>query len=73
VQLGSRFLINLGIAFVALNILSTYLTLIGSMALTGVTFLLSGLFLLGFGIYLVSRQRALIQRVKAKAAGGNEP
>jgi uncharacterized membrane protein len=73
VQLGSRFLINLGIAFVALNILSTYLTLIGSMALTGVTFLLSGLFLLGFGIYLVSRQRALIQRVKAKTAGGNEP
>lgn len=38
----SRFMVNLGVAFVALDIFSTYLRLIGSMARTGEMFLISG-------------------------------
>lgn len=60
-QLQSRFLINLGIACVALNLITTYLQLIVSMAQTGWMFLLSGVFLIGLGIYLEKKRRALLQ------------
>ena len=61
-QLQSRFLINLGIACVALNLITTYLQLIVSMAQTGWMFLLSGVFLIGLGIYLEKKRRALLHR-----------
>ena len=60
----SRSMVNLGIAFVALHIISVYLNLFGSMARTGLMFLISGVFLIVFGILLEKRRRALMQQIK---------
>ena len=38
--------------FVALDIIAAYFSLFGSMARTGLMFLLSGIFLIVFGVYL---------------------
>ena len=64
-QLQSRFLINLGIACIALNLITTYLQLIVSMAQTGLMFLVSGVFLIGLGIYLEKKRRALLHRFQS--------
>jgi hypothetical protein len=53
------------VAFVALDILASYVTLFGSMSQTGMVFLLGGVFLIGFGIYLEKKRRALLKRIKA--------
>lgn len=60
----SRFMVNLGVTFVALHIFSVYVNLFGSMARTGVMFLASGIFLIAFGIFLEKRRRALMQQIK---------
>lgn len=61
-QLRSAFLVNLGIAALALNLITTYLQLIVSMAQTGLLFVVSGVFLIALGIYLEKKRRALLQR-----------
>ncbi len=48
----SPFMVNLGVVFIALDILAAYCDLFGSMARTGVMFLISGIFLIVFGVYL---------------------
>jgi uncharacterized membrane protein len=63
----SRFMVNLGVAFVALHIISIYMNLFGSMARTGLMFLLSGIFLIVFGIFLEKRRRALMLQLKVAA------
>ena len=63
----SRFMVNLGVAFIALHITSVYLNLFGSMARTGLMFLISGLFLIVFGIFLEKRRRALMQQMRIAA------
>ena len=63
----SEFMVNLGVALVALNIISTYINLFGSMARTGVMFLIGGVFLIVFGIYLEKKRRALMRQLKAPA------
>lgn len=63
----SRFMVNLGVAFVALHIASVYLNLFGSMARTGLMFLISGVFLIVFGIFLEKRRRALMRQMKIAA------
>lgn len=60
-------MVNLGIAFIALDIIATYIRLIGSMARTGVMFLISGVFLILFGIYLEKKRRRLMARIKNSA------
>jgi uncharacterized membrane protein len=65
VQLRSRFLVNLGVTFIALDILAIYLGLFGSMALTGMMFIVSGVFLILFGIFLERKRRALMKQIKA--------
>ena len=67
VQRRSEFLVNLGVAFIGLNIISTYINLVGSMARTGLMFLIGGVFLILFGIYLEKKRRALMLRMKATA------
>lgn len=57
-------LVNLGIAFVALDIIAAYFELLGSMARTGVMFLLSGVFLILFGIYLEKKRRKWMKQIK---------
>lgn len=67
IELGSAYLVNLGVTFIALDIVTTYLVLIGSMAQTGLFFVVSGLFLIGFGIYLEKKRRKLLDRLKLRA------
>ena len=64
VQQGSAAQVNLGIAFVALNILTSYFQLFGSMAETGLFFVVSGVLLIGFGVYLEKKRRSLMQRLR---------
>ena len=66
VQLRSRFLVNLGVTFIALDIIATYLGLFGSMAFTGMMFIVSGVFLILFSVFLERKRRALLRQMKAK-------
>ncbi len=63
----SRFFLNLGVVMVAALIITAYLDLFGSMATTGWMFLLSGVFLIAFGIYLEKKRRALLRRMREAA------
>jgi uncharacterized membrane protein len=60
----SRFLVNLGVGFIGLDILSAYIGLFGTMARTGAMFVLSGLFLVLFGVYLEKKRRNLMRQIK---------
>ena len=64
VQERSRFLVNLGVTFIALDIIATYIGLFGSMAFTGMMFILSGVFLIVFAVFLEKKRRALMQQIK---------
>jgi uncharacterized membrane protein len=64
IQQRSEYMVNLGVAFIALVIVATYLNLFGSMARTGVMFLVSGVFLILFGIYLEKKRRALLHKME---------
>lgn len=68
IQERAPFMVNLGIAFIALDIIATYIRLIGSMARTGLMFLISGVFLIAFGIYLEKKRRRLMAQMKSPAA-----
>ncbi len=68
VQVRSAFLLNLGVVMVATLIITVYFDLFGSMATTGWMFLLSGVFLIAFGIYLEKNRRKLLRRMKAVAS-----
>ena len=69
IQIGlqdrSPFLVNLGVVFIALDILAAYCDLLGSMARTGLMFVISGLFLILFGIYLETKRRKLVLQMKS--------
>jgi uncharacterized membrane protein len=69
IQERSPFLVNFGVVFIALDILAAYCDLVGSMARTGVMFLISGVFLIVFGVYLEKKRRALMQQIKAPTPG----
>jgi len=64
----SEFMVNAGVIFVVLDIIATYLGLFGSMARTGLMFLISGVFLIAFGIYMEKKRRALMKQIKAPIA-----
>jgi uncharacterized membrane protein len=64
VQERSRSLVNLGVAFIALDIIATYIGLFSSMAFTGMMFILSGVFLIVFAVFLEKKRRALMQQIK---------
>jgi uncharacterized membrane protein len=65
VFLRSRFMVNLAVTMLALLFLAAYVNLFGSMATTGWMFLLAGVFLVAFGIYLERKRRNLIARIRA--------
>ncbi len=73
IQERSPFLVNLGVVFIALDILAAYCDLFGSMARTGVMFLISGIFLIVFGVYLEKKRRKLMQQIKTQPAKGGQP
>jgi len=62
----SPFLVNLGVVFIALDIIAAYCDLLGSMARTGLMFVVSGVFLILFGVYLEKKRRALMQQIKSQ-------
>jgi uncharacterized membrane protein len=68
-QERSEFLVNLGVIFIALDIVAAYFSLFGSMARTGVMFLLSGISLIVFGVYLEKKRRKLMQQIKTPTTG----
>lgn len=63
-QLRSRFLLNLGMVSVGLDILSAYFGLFGTMAVTGLMFVVTGVFLILFGVYLERKRRQFIHQIK---------
>ena len=65
----SPFMVNLGVVFIALDILAAYCDLFGSMARTGVMFLISGIFLIVFGVYLEKKRRAFMKQIKSQNTG----
>ncbi|MCW5555917.1 MAG: DUF2157 domain-containing protein [Verrucomicrobiae bacterium] len=69
-QERSSFLVNLGIVFIALDMIAAYIGLFGTMARTGLMFVVSGVFLIGFGLYLEKKRRGLMQQIKTAKAGG---
>jgi len=69
IQERSEFMLNLGVVFIALYIVAAYFALFGSMARTGLMFLISGVFLIAFGVYLERKRRALMSQIKAPPEG----
>jgi len=65
IQERSPFMINAGVVFIALDIFATYFVLFGSMARTGLMFLISGVFLIAFGIYLEKKRRSLMKHIRS--------
>ena len=70
-QERSPFLVNLGVVFIALDIIAAYCDLFGSMARTGVMFLISGIFLIVFGVYLEKKRRTLMKQIKSQTTDIN--
>jgi len=66
VQARSRFLVNLGVLFIALDILATYIGLFGSMAFTGLMFVMSGLCLIVFAVFLERKWRSWMKQIKCQ-------
>ncbi len=68
IQIGlqerSESMVNLGIVFIALDMIAAYLNLFGSMATTGLMFVISGVLLIVFGIYLENKRRSLVRGLK---------
>lgn len=62
-QQRSRFLVNLAVTFIGLDLISAYFGLFGTMAWTGMMFLISGVFLILFGVYLEQKRRRLIRQI----------
>ena len=64
-QRRSTFLVNLAVCFLGLDIISAYFGLFGTMAMTGLMFVVSGVFLILFGVYLEKKRRSLMKKIKA--------
>ena len=69
VQERSRFLVNLGVTLIALDIIATYIGLFGSMAFTGMMFVISGTFLILFAVFLEKKRRALMKQINSQTTG----
>jgi uncharacterized membrane protein len=62
--------VNLGIGFIALNILTRYFDLFSTMLQGGLFFILSGALVLAVGISLERKRRALLRELRAKNTEG---
>ncbi len=65
---GRESWINLGIGFIALNVLTRYFDLFGTMLEGGVFFIVTGLLVLGLGFYLERKRRALVGNLRREVA-----
>jgi len=64
IQVRSRFYVNLGVVAIAVNMISLYVRLIGSMAFTGLMFVVSGALLIGLAVFLEKQRRSLLRRIR---------
>lgn len=60
--------INLGVAFIALNVVTRYFVLFGTLLEGGVFFIVTGLLVLGLGYYLERKRRALVGQLRKEVA-----
>jgi uncharacterized membrane protein len=60
--------INLGMTFLALNIVTRYFLLFGTLLEGGVFFIVTGLVVLGLGWYLERKRRSFVDRVRGEVA-----
>lgn len=65
--LGSRHLINLGLALLTFDVIVAYVRLFGSMAVTGVMFIVSGVGLIVLGVFIEKRRRALLRELAERS------
>lgn len=65
---GRESWINLGVVFVALNIVARYIDLFGSMLDGGIFFVVTGAIVLGLGIYLERKRRTFVHRLRKENA-----
>jgi hypothetical protein len=65
VQQRSAEMVNLGVGFIGLIILTAYINLFGSMARTGLVFIMGGVFLIGLAVYLEKQRRALMAKINS--------
>jgi uncharacterized membrane protein len=68
-QVRSTFLVNLGVVFIALDMIAAYIGLFGTMARTGLMFVVSGVFLIVFGVYLEKKRRKLLAQIRTARTG----
>lgn len=61
---GRESWINLGMTFIALNVVTRYFLLFGTMLQGGVFFIVTGLLIIGLGWYLERKRRALVGTVR---------
>ena len=61
---GRESWINLGMGFIALNIVTRYFLLFGTMLQGGVFFIVTGLLIIGFGWYMERKRRSLVGTVR---------
>lgn len=65
--LGSRYLINLGLALLTFDVIVAYVRLFGSMAVTGAMFIVSGVGLIVLGIVIEKRRRSLLRELSERS------
>ena len=68
-QARSADLVNLGVVFITLDIIAAYLGLFGTMAFTGLMFVVSVVFQIVFGVYLEKKRRALMKQIISPPEG----
>jgi len=68
-QARSADLVNLGVVFIAPDIIAVYLGLFVTMAFTGLMFVVSGVFLIVFGVYLEKKRRAPMKQITSPPEG----
>jgi uncharacterized membrane protein len=68
-QLGRPWLVNLAIAFIALNLFTRYFDLFASMLDQGLMFVVSGVLVLGVGWFLERKRRALLATMSRGRSG----
>jgi uncharacterized membrane protein len=66
-------MVNLAVTMIGLVLVAAYIDLFDTMATTGWMFLVSGLFLLGFGLYLERKRRRSIARIRSEPTPNPAP
>jgi uncharacterized membrane protein len=66
-QTGREGWVNLGILFIAANIIARYFDLFGTLLEGGVFFIVTGVLVAGLGIYLERKRRALVSALRQEA------